>query len=266
MDIKEQQSANAGASRHPWELAKFKVLQYFLSQLKTETELNHITLVDIGCGDLFILKQLHERYPLMNLFGVDTAFNEEAMKNNLSPEQSSRMIIESSLDGLQPVITQPADFVLLLDVLEHIENDVVFLRNLMKCEFISPETQFIITAPAFQSLFCSHDEFLGHYRRYASTNLTKVVEATGLQTVDRGYFFFSLLLPRIVQKVYELMQHNVSLHQQGVGHWSQGKFITSIIKNALYLDFYLSRIITKITTFNIPGLSTFVICKKQPVL
>ena len=54
--------------------------------------------------------------------------------------------------------------ILLMDVLEHVDDDVGLLRAY--AEPARPGTRFIVSVPAFSWLWSAHDEFLEHRRRY----------------------------------------------------------------------------------------------------
>ena len=263
MDIKELKIAASGSKRHPWELAKLKVIEYFLAQYEPELESSQTTLLDIGCGDLFILDQLDKQYNDMNLFGIDIAFEKGMIDAFKKRAPYSRVNVSSSLNEVEQFIPRCIDVVLLLDILEHIEHDVDYLKELVGHRFISDETYFIVTAPAFQCLYCSHDDYLGHYRRYTNYTLTRSLEMAGLHAVDAGYLYFSLLFPRAVSKWYEMIRKKQGENPHGVSHWHHGNFLTAIVKNILYYDFRTLYTLNKYFRLNIPGLSNFVICRKK---
>src|SRR5258708_31619358 len=60
----------------------------------------------------------------------------------------------------------PADIVLILDVLEHVPEETALFTDIRNNIPTTPATKWIITVPAFQSVFSRHDTLLGHYRRY----------------------------------------------------------------------------------------------------
>jgi SAM-dependent methyltransferase len=67
-----------------------------------------------------------------------------------------------------------ANFVVMHDVLEHIEDDDAAARTLRG--LVAPEGRVILSVPALMSLFGIHDEELGHFRRYTKASLRKVLE------------------------------------------------------------------------------------------
>ncbi len=85
-----------------------------------------------------------------------------------------------------------ADFLLLLDVLEHQEDDVAFLESLRAR--MKPGAVLVITVPALQWLWTKWDERLGHYRRYTLGQLKQVSCAAGFKVLD-GRYLFSEMLP-----------------------------------------------------------------------
>jgi predicted SAM-dependent methyltransferase len=81
-----------------------------------------------------------------------------------------------------------------MDVLEHIKEDHTALkewRNTLK-----PDGLLLITVPAFQHLWSSHDIFLGHYKRYNNKSLNDLANSAGLEAV-RIHYIFSFIYPLV---------------------------------------------------------------------
>jgi 2-polyprenyl-3-methyl-5-hydroxy-6-metoxy-1,4-benzoquinol methylase len=73
-----------------------------------------------------------------------------------------------------------------LNVVEHIQNDTLALRNAAK--LLAPGGTMVILVPAFQQLYNGFDTALGHYRRYTRKSLTAAFASAGLQTQKSFYF------------------------------------------------------------------------------
>ena len=56
------------------------------------------------------------------------------------------------------------DLYLFTDVLEHVPDDVEMLKKYVGDA--APNSKFVITVPAFTTLWSGHDLYLKHYRRY----------------------------------------------------------------------------------------------------
>lgn len=85
-----------------------------------------------------------------------------------------------------------ADTVICLNVLEHIKDDAVGLRNIARA--LLPGGTAIVLVPQDQSVYGTLDEVLGHYRRYSETELRQKMEAAGFQ-VDQVLHFNRVTRP-----------------------------------------------------------------------
>jgi SAM-dependent methyltransferase len=83
------------------------------------------------------------------------------------------------------------DVVFLLDVIEHVNDDVHLLSQVAKT--LRPGGLLFVTVPALHGLWSAYDLAIGHKRRYTSYNLTQVTMAAGLRRIDLRYFMFGLL-------------------------------------------------------------------------
>jgi hypothetical protein len=95
-----------------------------------------------------------------------------------------------------------ADLVLLMDVLEHLDDDVGLVR--WHADRARIGTRFIVSVPAFSWLWSRHDDFLEHRRRYTLPRLFRVLSDAGLSPVA-GFYFFATLFPAVA--VQRLWQH-----------------------------------------------------------
>ncbi|SMB99417.1 Methyltransferase type 12 [Hymenobacter roseosalivarius DSM 11622] len=262
MDLTEAQLTDYQVTgRHPWELARIEVVVQLLKEHIPTITTQKITILDVGCGDTYLIEQLSKKLPLTSFVAVDTAFTEEMLEEYSARFTKANIPIRvfQSLDSAAASLPAPADVVLLLDVIEHISDDVSFLRYLQSSPCITADTRFFITVPAFQSLFCAHDVFLKHYRRYTNDSLQQAVTKSNLRVVEKGYFFSSLLLPRFIQVLLEKKTKPDSA--KGIGAWEENPVKDNLIKGVLLLDFKITYLIKKLG-ITIPGLSNFIVCKK----
>ena len=80
----------------------------------------------------------------------------------------------------------------MLDVVEHIEDDVSALKAMASC--LKPGGKILITVPAHQWLWSAHDVVNHHHRRYSKKSLVAALRSAGLAPRKLGYFN-SLLFP-----------------------------------------------------------------------
>jgi hypothetical protein len=150
-----------------------------------------------------------------------------------------------------------------MDVIEHIEDEIAFLRDLRGRPMVGPGTTFLVTVPAYQWLFGSHDAFLGHYRRYSNRALRRRLEAAGLRVLDIGYFFTSLLPIRLLQVIKErTFGVKPGAEASGLVTWQGSEASAGLLRSALVLDARLS-LLVKSAGLRLPGLSNYAICVKS---
>jgi SAM-dependent methyltransferase len=86
---------------------------------------------------------------------------------------------------------EPADVVVMHDVLEHMEDDAGAVQLLHR--LVRPGGMLIVSVPGLQTLFGLHDEMLGHYRRYEGRQLKRLIERNF--TIERFRWFGMASIP-----------------------------------------------------------------------
>lgn len=220
--------------RHPWELSRTEILLKELNKLEI-----HGKVLDIGCGDAYFDKRLIHTFPeIEQIWGIDIHAEKNIHKGK-----------EHYINSYDAIQGKKFDFVLLMDVLEHMENDVLFLESLH--QYLEKGAVLFITVPAFQSLFSLHDRQLHHFRRYRFQGLHKKLKKSGYVIKDWTYFYVSLILLRIISKG----------KTQNLGMWkrSEKNLVTLLIKWCLDMDYRVLRFLSN-KGIHIGGLSLLVIC------
>ncbi len=80
----------------------------------------------------------------------------------------------------------------LFDVIEHIEDDTAFMKEI-KAKLKKGDT-IVITTPAYNWLWSEMDDYARHHRRYTKTMLKNLAQSSGLK-LDYVSYFFSFLWP-----------------------------------------------------------------------
>jgi SAM-dependent methyltransferase len=249
MDLKEAKGLDSG-NRHPWELARVDALRSILSG----TLKDGLRVLDLGCGDGFVSRELFNGQEV-SVTAVDSNFT--APDIAALSRQSRNITYLKALEG-----EGRFDLVLLLDVIEHINDDLGFLLSLVSTR-LAPAGRVLITAPAFNALFSGHDRFLGHRRRYSLGELCALTRSASLKAVSSGYLFSSLLLPRAVSVMAERAFGTGRAKAEGVGNWRGGDALTRFFKTALSVDNSLSIALNRAFGIRLPGLTGWVLCEKQ---
>lgn len=160
--------------------------KHCISQL-LQTLSNPHEIWDIGAGTGFISEHLqNEGYSVVPV-EPDPSGLFHCQKRGLA--QVRKESIHSSSFPAKSMET-----ILLLDVLEHIEEDEAFLHRLHELQ--KDAGHIILTVPALPSLWSQADDEAGHFRRYTRTGLRNLIEKEGWKVLFLSYFF-SLLPPLI---------------------------------------------------------------------
>jgi len=77
------------------------------------------------------------------------------------------------------------DSVVLINVLEHIPDDLAALKDLRA--LLKPGGRLIVFSPAFEGLYSDFDRKVGHHRRYRRSQLVTVADRAGLRLVEARY-------------------------------------------------------------------------------
>lgn len=169
--------------RHWWFRGRQAVLRAVLARV---LPVRPARLLELGCGSGNMLEMLSEFGAAV---GVDAnpALVEAARAAGLDARCGT-------LPGDPRVPAGWADAVLMLDVLEHLDDEAAALAAARGA--LAPGGVLVVTVPAYAWLWSGHDVALGHRRRYRARRLRAVVAETGFR-VTRVTYFNTLLFPAL---------------------------------------------------------------------
>ncbi len=130
----------------------------------------HANILEIGAGtggNIAMLKR----------FGEVQAVEMSVLARQIAREKTGRDFLDGYLPDNVPVPAGSVDLICLFDVLEHVAEDeasLVAMRGLLK-----PEGKMVLTVPAHQWLWSTHDVGLHHHRRYSRNLLKTRIEKAG---------------------------------------------------------------------------------------
>lgn len=179
MDLKEQSQLGEDATGHWYYLSKGRAILAMLGP----TTAKH--LLDLGAGSGIFSRQLLQAGVTDRATCLDTGYPDELLAASDEP----------GLSFVRSTASRDFDLVLMIDVLEHVDDDVSFVRQYTKG--LPGGTRVMVTVPAFRFLWSGHDDHLGHKRRYTRMHLRRVLSAAGLSIVDCRYFF-AFILPVVM--------------------------------------------------------------------
>jgi trans-aconitate methyltransferase len=161
-----------------------QLIRLYREKLKHRDALQYI---DLGCGTGGFARQIQREFKIdkMALIDGDPAVLQLASRND--------GIEAHQLDfGTKFHLPWKPNLVSCMDVLEHIKDDLGFLKRVT--EQLAWGGACVISVPAFPSLYSEWDKQLGHHRRYTPRTLAAVVKQAGLSLVTMK-FMWSFLMP-----------------------------------------------------------------------
>jgi SAM-dependent methyltransferase len=153
-------------------------------------------ILDAGCGSGRMLDDLAERG---SVTGVDLS----PVSVSAARDRGHTDVRVGRLEQL-PARDGEFDLVTCLDVLEHTPDDRVSLRELLRVT--RPGGRLLVSVPAYQALWSSHDVRNDHYRRYTRAALRTAAFDTGWAIEEDTYFNAFLLAPAAAFRLLEKLR------------------------------------------------------------
>ena len=187
MDLKEEAILGNAIENHWYYVSKGRALRDFLGDVKAPQ------VLDVGAGSGIFSRQLLDEGLCESALCVDPNYGEERCEQH----HGKQIRFVRRVDGGQQKL------LLMMDVLEHITDDIGFLKEYANS--LDRGGHILITVPAFQFMWSGHDVFLEHRRRYTIGTIEAVVRDVGLVPLKTRYFFGSLFplvaLARLVRRM-----------------------------------------------------------------
>lgn len=184
---RDLESMSFAVNYHKWILDEFRP---FLGK----------DFVEVGAGTGSFSELLSRENP-ETLFLVEPSDMFDHLKSNVSQmtDSSRKYYYHSVFSEIAADIRrqQTPDSIIYVNVLEHIEDDAAELKVIY--ETLGEGGRCFIFVPALMSLYTNHDKKIGHFRRYAKTEIEDKCRAAGFKIEKSKYFDFAGILPWYVK-------------------------------------------------------------------
>jgi SAM-dependent methyltransferase len=166
--------------------------------------------LEVGTGHGEYSRRIAARVDELTISDVDPVAVEKA-RRALEGTPNLRFLV---MDGVDPArLGGPVDNLVLVNVLEHIEDDAALLARCR--ESLTPGGVLIVFVPAFALLFSRMDREAGHFRRYQRDALGRLIEASGFQLRRIGYLnavgFFGWLVNKWLDSAVDSVATNLQV-------------------------------------------------------
>ena len=173
--------------RYWWFAAKRRIVLALLAKfLPAHSAAGQMQVADLGCGCGMMLSDLlANNYDALGLDGSDQALE-------FCRARGTRAL-KGSLPGNLNIAQVSLDAVLMLDVLEHIDDDKAAFACAV--ELLKPGGIAICTVPAYSWLWTDRDEFHHHNRRYSKKLFTQLLNSADNLQIVLVSFMNTFLFP-----------------------------------------------------------------------
>jgi 2-polyprenyl-3-methyl-5-hydroxy-6-metoxy-1,4-benzoquinol methylase len=95
-------------------------------------------------------------------------------------------LAEKDFESTYPGLLNKFDSIIAMNVVEHISNDHLAIRNCRK--MLRENGNLIVLVPAFAFLFNAFDKDLDHFRRYTNKTLSRIFKDESFEIIHKQYF------------------------------------------------------------------------------
>jgi SAM-dependent methyltransferase len=148
-----------------------------LEQVRRHVRGPNPVVLEVGCSSGFFLEKLRGELPRALVIGADYV---RGPLEQLAQHHRNLPLMQFDLTHC-PLPDRSVDVVVLLNVLEHIADDVAAIREVAR--ILRPGGAAVIEVPAGPHLYDVYDKVLLHHRRYRLNKLRQLVASAGLHVV-----------------------------------------------------------------------------------
>lgn len=138
-------------------------------------------VLEVGCGVGSFTKLIDDHGNFDSLYSIDISqpaidfIKTKKFKNKIKIECIDLINAEGSYD-----------FILCMNVMEHVEDDKNFFRKLTG--LLKKDGVLFLLVPSHMFLYSNFDKAAGHFKRYAKKDMNSAELPSGIKLIDQYYF------------------------------------------------------------------------------
>ena len=157
-----------------------------VEQLRSHLSGTRPTILEVGCSSGFMIKAMKQAFPDATIIGADVV---KAPLYRLAEDVPTVPLLRFDLLKC-PLPDAAVDAVVMLNVLEHIEDDFGAVQQARR--ILKPGGVLILEVPAVPDLYDTFDAALRHFRRYRASELSQMLQGAGFEIIRRSHLGFFL--------------------------------------------------------------------------
>ncbi len=229
--------------KHWYFAAKRKFIDLVIKKYVRSGE--SVKILDVGCGTGAVLEQMASKNFLVS--GID--MNDTALEYC----RQKGFSVEKGFADRMPYSAETFDIVFALDVLEHLDNPELAVKEVKRV--LKPGGLFIVTVPAHQWLWSYHDESLHHKKRYNKSDLNALLSAD-LTVLQNSWIHGFILLPAIMLR---LLKNILGNKNAGSDVKESSVFVNYVMSLVYFVELNVFKLLGTLPF----GLSVLAVAKKE---
>jgi len=212
--------------------------------------LKRARILDVGCGTGIILE-------LLGWFGTACGIELSPQAIRYLRKRDLRSVARCDVNQSIPFKDDVFSAVTCLDVLEHLDDDLILMKEIVRV--CRPGGYIFITVPAFAKLWSPHDVALHHKRRYTRKQMLENVRGLQCEIIKASYYNSLLFIPILAVRKFRSFLSEKNQVQSDLS------IILPVWLNKVLALFFVAEIYC-LRFFNFPfGVSFLLILKKLKV-
>lgn len=208
MDAAEHQRLADFEEWYWWHRARQSIVTRLLGRYLSELPGR---ILDVGCGTGATSAAIAKGTPLLGIdLGPEAVASARGRGLEVAQMDATSIGARSESFGL----------VVALDVLEHLDDPAAAAREFRRA--LRPGGRLLVTVPAYQWLWSSHDVALGHRRRYTRSPLRDLLTSAGFEVDLCSYVMSTALPPAALLRLFERLpgrrRHSEDSAESGYVH------------------------------------------------
>lgn len=185
-------------------------------------------ILDLGCGPGMYFYEFMTYIPSLYVATDFDSGHIDAMNSlfNGFPNCSAIKLDLTNTQAVSALKKYSFDYVVCFDVLEHIKDDALALRNIHDIMKRCDARELFLRVPALNYIYGSNDKTIGHYRRYSSRSLRALLEKCSFHLKSIHYQNLLGVIPWIVNG--KVLRRSITV---SVLEWGSFDYLVPVLRH-----------------------------------
>lgn len=194
MELDAYRKMASTEDRHWWSCGRRAIVRAVIGKLDLPKSAR---ILEIGAGT-------GGNIAMLEGFGEVQAVEMSDLARRIAREKTGRDLLAGHLPDNIPIPPGSIDLICLFDVLEHVREDEASLAAMRR--LLRPGGRIVLTVPAHQWLWSTHDVILHHMRRYSRSQLRQRILDAGYRIEKLSYTNSALFPVAVIARLADRLR------------------------------------------------------------